>query len=189
MFFSDRCAGIVPNISMHMNSWKPISRCACVISRRTVSGLPQMMMPRSISCSIVTPPAFDLLVRDHALQRFRTHVAGREEHQFGNLRQKHVEHRLDVRPRLLDGLLVGVGDVDGRAPADPIGLRLVAVFVARDLAIKIEIARNQFARAVGLHIDVFARGVGGPFDRLEAAARRTPDRRMRLLEGARPEFT
>jgi hypothetical protein len=124
---------------------------------------------------------------ERTLERFRRHVAGREEHQLRLLRQEHVEQRLDVLACLVHGLLVGFGDIERRRPADAVGGRLVAVAALRQLAIEIEIARNRLHRAIGLQIDVFAIGMRGPFQRLDATHRRAPDRRMRLLVRARPQ--
>src|SRR5262245_3233549 len=126
------------------------------------------------------------LGRERALERFRRHVAGRKEHQLGLLGQEDVEQRLDVLARLVHGLLVALGDVDRRGPADAIGGRLVAVTALRDFTIEVQVACDRFDRAVGLQIDVFAVGMGGPFERLDASHRWTPDRRMRLLERPRP---
>src|SRR5262245_52660115 len=92
------------------------------------------------------------LGRERALERFRRHVAGRKEHQLGLLGQEDVEQRLDVLARLVHGLLVALGDIDRRGPADAVGGRLVAVTALRDFAIEVEVARDRFDRAVGLQI-------------------------------------
>ena len=133
------------------------------------------------------PAPVSALGGQRTLERFRRHVAGRKEHQLGLLGQEDVEQCLDVLARLVDRLLVGVGDIDRRRPPDAIGAGLIAVAALRDFAIKIEIARDRFHRAVALQVDVFAVGMGGPFQGLDASHGGAPDRRMRLLVGPRPQ--
>ena len=58
--------------------------------------------------------------------------------------------------------------------------------VLRLLAIHVEEFLDRRDRAVGLQVGVLALGGRGPHDRLAAALRRNPDRRVRLLVRARP---
>ena len=90
---------------------------------------------------------------------------------------------LEVRPRLLDGLFVGVRDVDRERPADLLRRRLVAVLLRRLLELA-EDAAERVHVGVGLEVGVVV--PRGPVDRLVGAERGAPDRRVRLLERPRP---
>ena len=122
------------------------------------------------------------------IERLRAHVARREEHELARLGQQHIEHELDMGPSLVDGLLVGLRHIDGGAPGDLAGRGLVAILAPGGLAIHVQIFRHGLGGAVGLEIDIFAVGMRRPFDGLAAALGGAPDRRMGLLEGARPEI-
>ena len=90
------------------------------------------------------PALVAALVGERALERFRRHVAGREEHQLGYLGQEDVEQRLDMVARFVHRLRVGLAHIDRRAPADAVGGGLVAVTRLRQLAIEVEVARDRF---------------------------------------------
>src|SRR5262249_53988800 len=81
---------------------------------------------------------------------------------------------------------VGIGDVDWRRPADPVRARRIAVQALRRLAVIVEIAHHRLDRAGGPQIDVFARGVRRPVDRVGGAGGGRPDRGVRMLIGRRP---
>ena len=91
-------------------------------------------------------------------------------------------------PCLLARLRVGLCHIHRCRPTDLVGGRGVAVHFLRRLTVIVEIAHHRRNRAVGLQIDVFARGMRRPFDGLGRAGRWRPDRRMRLLIGARPHI-
>ena len=169
-----------------MNSWKPMRLCAFGDAAAHGVGAAADHDPALDQVLDLHAALVAALVGERALERFRRHVAGREEHQLGYLGQEDVEQRLDMVARLVHRLRVGLAHVDRRAPADAVGGGLVAVTRLRQLAIEVEVARDRFGRAVVLQVDVFAVGMRGPLDGLDAAHRRAPDRRMRLLERPRP---
>src|SRR5436305_14888002 len=83
-------------------------------------------------------------------------------------------------------LLVAVGHVNRRTPPDLLRACGIAVKALCGLAVIVEKPRHRGDRAVGLQIQVFARGMRRPFDRLAGPRGRRPDRRMRLLVRSRP---
>ena len=113
-------------------------------------------------------------------------IARREMHLHRHVEELR-EEGLDMRPRLLDRLLVGLGDIGRRGPADLGRRRRIAVLPLGHLAIHVEVARDRGERAVGLEIDVAPVRVRGPLDGLGRALGGAPDRRVRLLVGAGPE--
>ena len=122
---------------------------------------------------------------DQRLGRGDRGIAGWHAH-LERIVQELVKEGLDVRLDLAPRDLVALGDIGRDRPAELGRRRSVAVALGH-LAVEVERLLRRLHRAEGLQIGVFALGGGTPFDRLGAALRRDPDRRMRLLQRPRPE--
>ena len=116
----------------------------------------------------------------------RGRVARREEH-LPFMTQAVVVEPQDMGLGLFFRSTVRLGHVDRQEVAHLVGRGFVAVLV-RGLAVGIEEPLHQVIRHEHRKIGIFAVGVGAPFDGFLTPEAGNPDRRVRFLEGTRPDI-
>lgn len=178
MFRMVRSCGNVPNWNCESRLPKPTSCWRSSSVSRTVFGDPADEHAEFDTLLHGRFLALAQLAAHHFDRRGRR-VARRQQH-FRRQVEEAIHERFEMRPRFFVGSLVGLCDVHRRRPAELIGRGLVAV-LARFLFVEPHIAAQHGRWRERLQIGIFAIRGCRPLDRLGAALRGNPHRRMRTL--------